>query len=84
MKILPNKITFKLEGDAEITVKDFIALFEYFKYGYHEEWNELTNLRVAEQENGIPDRFFKRFFHQIYRLVTCKCLLSMNFHQRTL
>ena len=48
MKTFNNKITLNLDGDAEVSVKGFIAPIEYSSYNFHVEWDTLANLRVAE------------------------------------
>ena len=61
MKILPDKITLNLDGDAEVNVKGFMAPIEYTQRNYHVEWDELANLRVAEPENLYPASVFQAF-----------------------
>ncbi len=61
MKTLKNKITLNLDGDAEVSVKGFIAPIEYTQYNFHVEWNELANLRVAEPEKQYPASIFCDF-----------------------
>ena len=61
MKISPNKITLKLDSDAEINVKGFIAPIEYTQYNFHVDWDTLANLRVAEPEKQYPDSIFCDF-----------------------
>ena len=61
MKILPDKITLNLDGDAEVNVKGFMAPIEYTQRNYHIEWDELANLRVAEPENLYPASVFQAF-----------------------
>ena len=61
MEKLPNKINLNLDGNATVLVKGFIAPFEYSKYGYHEEWDELANLRVAEPEKQYPGSVLQAF-----------------------
>ena len=61
MKTLSNTIMLNLDGDAEVSVKGFIAPFEYSSYGYHVEWDELANLQVAEPEKQYPASVFQAF-----------------------
>ena len=61
MKILPDKITLNLDGDAEVNVKGFMTPIEYTQRNYHVEWDELANLRVAEPENLYPASVFQAF-----------------------
>ena len=61
MKTLPNKITLNLDGNAEVSVKGFIAPIEYTQYNYHVEWDELANLRVAEPEKRYDASIFHAF-----------------------
>ena len=56
-----KKITFNLDGASEVLVKGFIAPIEYTQYGFHVEWDELTNLRVAEPEKRYPASIFHAF-----------------------
>ena len=56
-----NKITLKLDGTSEVSVKGFIAPIEYTQYNFHVEWNELANLRVAEPEKRYPTSVFRAF-----------------------
>ena len=56
-----NKITLNLDGTPEISVKGFIAPIEYTQYGFHVEWDELANLRVAEPEKQYPASVFRDF-----------------------
>ena len=56
-----NKITLNLDGTPEISVKGFIAPIEYTQYGFHVEWDELANLRVAEPEKQYPASVFRTF-----------------------
>ena len=61
MKTLPDKITLNLDGDAEVSVKGFIAPIEYSSYNFHVEWDTLANLRVAEPEKQYPASIFCDF-----------------------
>ena len=56
-----NKITLNLDGTPEVSVKGFIAPIEYTQYGFHVEWDELANLRVAEPEKRYPTSVFRAF-----------------------
>ena len=56
-----NKITLNLEGTSEVLVEGFIAPIEYTQYGFHVEWDELANLRVAEPEKRYPASVFRAF-----------------------
>ena len=61
MKTLPDKITLNLDGDAEVSVKGFIAPIEYTQYNYHVEWDALANLSVAELEKQYTASVFQAF-----------------------
>ena len=61
MKTLPDKITLNLDGDAEVSVKGFIAPIEYTQYNYHVEWDALANLSVAEPEKQYTASVFQAF-----------------------
>ena len=56
-----NKITLNLGETPEISVKGFIAPIEYTQFGFHVEWDELANLRVAEPEKRYPTSIFRAF-----------------------
>ena len=56
-----NKITLNLNDASEVLVKGFIAPIEYTQYGFHVEWDELANLRVAEPEKRYPTSVFHAF-----------------------
>ena len=56
-----DKITLNLDGTPEISIKGFIAPIEYTQYGFHVEWDELANLRVAEPEKQYPASVFRDF-----------------------
>ena len=56
-----NKIALNLDGDADVSVKGFIAPIEYTQYNFHVEWDELANLRVAEPEKRYPASVFQSF-----------------------
>ena len=42
-------------------MEGFIAPIEYTQYGFHVEWDELANLRVAEPEKRYPTSVFHAF-----------------------
>ena len=56
-----NKIALNLDGTSEVLVEGFIAPIEYTQYGFHVEWDELANLRVAEPEKRYPTSVFHAF-----------------------
>lgn len=56
-----NKIALNLDGDADVSVKGFIAPIEYTQYNFHVKWDELANLRVAEPEKRYPASIFQSF-----------------------
>ena len=56
-----NKIALNLDGTPEVLVEGFIAPIEYTQYGFHVEWDELANLRVAEPEKRYPTSVFHAF-----------------------
>ena len=58
----PNhKITLNLDSGSEVFVNGFIAPIEYTQYGFHVEWDELANLRIAEPERQYPTSVFRAF-----------------------
>lgn len=61
MKTLSNKITLNLDGDAEVSVKAFIAPIEHTLSHFHIEWETLANLRVAEPEKQHSVSVFQSF-----------------------
>ena len=61
MKTSPNRIPLKLNGDAEVSVKGFIAPIEYTQYNFHVEWGALANLSIAEPEKKYPTSVFHAF-----------------------
>ena len=63
MDLIPNKITLNIDGDAEVSVKGFIAPIEYTQSNYHVEfeWDELVNLRVAVPEKAYSASVFRAF-----------------------
>ena len=64
MKTFNNKITLNLAGDAEVSVKGFIAPIEYTQRNYHVDWDELANLKAAEPEKHYPASVFQAFLPQ--------------------
>ncbi|RKU20514.1 hypothetical protein C6500_08700 [Candidatus Poribacteria bacterium] len=56
-----TKITLNLDGASEVLVKGFIAPIEYTQFGFHVEWDELANLRVAEPNKHYPASVFRAF-----------------------
>ena len=61
METLENKIMLNLDGDAEVSVKAFIAPIEWTINNFHVEWDELANLRVAEPEKQYSVSVFQAF-----------------------
>ena len=61
METSPNKITLSLDGDAEVSVKGFIAPIEYTQYNFHVKWDALANLRVAAPEKQYATSIFRDF-----------------------
>lgn len=61
MKTLSNEITINLAGDADVSVKAFIAPIEHTLSNFHVEWEALANLRVAEPEKRQPISIFQSF-----------------------
>ena len=61
MKTFNNKITLNLKEDAKVVVQGFIAPIEYTKYNFHQEWDALANLRVAEPEKQYDASIFHAF-----------------------
>lgn len=61
METLTDKITLNLDGDAEISVKAFIAPIAHTLSNFHVEWDALANLRVAEPEKQYPASVFQSF-----------------------
>ena len=64
MKTFNNKIALNLDGDAEVSVKGFIAPIEYTQRNYHVDWDELANFRAAEPEKQYPASVFQAFLPQ--------------------
>ena len=61
MKTLPDKIALNLDNNTEVSVKGFIAPIEDMDPNFHEEWDALANLRVAEREKGYSTSVFRAF-----------------------
>lgn len=61
MKTCDNKINLNLDDDAEVNVKGFIAPIEHMNPNFHEEWNALANMRVAEPEKAYATSVFRAF-----------------------
>ena len=61
MKPTSNQITLNLDGDAEVSVKGFIAPIEWTINNFHVEWDALANLRVAEPEKYHSTSVFQSF-----------------------
>ena len=61
MKTFNNKIALNLDGDAEVSVKGFIAPIEYTQRNYHVDWDELANLKAAEPEKQYSASIFQAF-----------------------
>ena len=61
MKKLRNKISLNLDDDVEVSVKGFIAPIESMDPNFHEEWDALANLRVAEPEKVYATSVFQAF-----------------------
>ena len=61
MKKLSHKINLNLDDNATVRVKGFIAPIEHMNPNFHEEWDALANLRVAEPERTYPTSVFQAF-----------------------
>ena len=61
METLKNKITLNLNGDAEVSVKGFIAPIEHTISNFHVKWDALANLRVAEPEKQYSASVLQAF-----------------------
>ncbi|MXV75941.1 hypothetical protein F4Z99_16910 [Candidatus Poribacteria bacterium] len=61
MKSTSNRITLNLDGNAEVSLKAFIAPIEYTQRNYHVEWDALANFRVVEPEKQHPTSVFRAF-----------------------
>ena len=56
-----NKITLKLDGTSEVSVKGFIAPIGDAVSNSGKNWDALTNMRVAEPEKQYPALVFHTF-----------------------
>ncbi len=61
MKTSNNRIALNFDDTAEVSVKGFIAPIEYTQYNFHERWDALANLRVAEPEKRYSASDFRAF-----------------------
>jgi len=61
MKTLPNEITINLAGDADVSVKAFIAPIEHTAGNFHRKWDALANLQAAESEKQYSAAVFRDF-----------------------
>ena len=61
MKTFNNKIALNIDGDAQVSVKGFIAPIEYTQYNFHVKWDTLANLRATEPEKQYPVSIFSDF-----------------------
>ena len=61
MKTLPDKIALNLDNNTEVSVTGFIAPIEDMDPNFHEEWEALANLQVAEPEKGYSTSVFQAF-----------------------
>jgi hypothetical protein len=61
MKTLNNKITLNLNSDAAVSVKGCIAPIAYTSSNFHERWDALANLQVAEPEKQYTASVFRAF-----------------------
>ena len=61
MKTFDNKIALNLDGDVEVSIKGFIAPIASMDPNFHEEWDALANLRVAEPEKVYSTSVFRTF-----------------------
>ena len=65
METLENKITLNLDSNAEVSVKGFIAPFEYDSSGFHSgvgtNWRTYGSLN---RKSNIPHRSFNLFSHR--------------------
>lgn len=61
MHTLSDKITIQLSDDTEVSVKGYIAPFEYDSSDFHVEWDELANIRVAQPEKQYLASVFQSF-----------------------
>ena len=49
MKTLNDKINLNLDEGAEVSITGVIAPIEHMTPNFHEEWDALANMRVAEE-----------------------------------
>ena len=61
MNTVLDRITLFLDGTKSIKVKGFIAPIEHTLSNFHEEWDALANLRVAEPEKNYSLSVFHSF-----------------------
>lgn len=61
LKKAKNKITLKLNNDTEVSLTGVIAPIEHMNPNFHEEWDALANLRVAEPEKVYFTSVFRAF-----------------------
>ena len=61
METFNNKIALNLNGDAQVSVKGFIAPIAYSGSNFHVDWDTLANFRVAEREKQYPASIFSAF-----------------------
>lgn len=61
METFDNKINLNLDDNATVLLKGFIAPIEHMNPNFHEEWDALANLRVAEPEKEYPTSVFQAF-----------------------
>ena len=61
MKTLPDKIALNLDNNTEVSGTGFIAPIEDMDPNFHEEWEALANLQVAEPEKGYSTSVFQAF-----------------------
>ena len=61
MNTISEKITLTLNSNTKVALKGYIAPIEYTQFNFHEEWDVLANLRVAEPEKQHPTSVFNAF-----------------------
>ena len=61
MKTFDNKISLNLDSVSDVFLKGFIAPIEHMNPNFHEEWDALANLRVAEPEKEYSTSVFRAF-----------------------
>lgn len=72
MKTLNNKITLNLNSDAAVSVKGCIAPIAYTSSNFHERWDALANLQVAEPEKQYAASIFRAFLpHECISVGEC-------------